>query len=338
MKAGEYGQFMMEKGSVAVPVWLLERLQTLNIAPEELGILILAMHRARILNEASGVQQGKDPWIGWALGKGWAVWEGEKERPRVAFTPLWNKLYQVWEEEEKDRAGASQTEAAKELNRQDFDYCSIIKELDKLKGSLSVTAREKQLIQELNIKYGWSTDFIITFYRLVFQRGLTQVRSYKPLAERLHRAGILTIDGLVRFMDEVDWISQKAAEIKKDYLGLYGMVTVTERELYVKWHVAWKLSHSVIARGARETVGAANASFKYLDRILEDWYRQGVSSLEDCEEILHKRQAEKDEQKLARAEKAKASEGFAQRPGRANRTEQRQEKGRESIWAGYEEE
>ena len=334
MKAGEYGNFIMKKGSLSVPVWLLERLQSLNIAPEELGPLLLAMHKAEDLNQTPDGRQGQDPWIGWALGKGWAVWSGTEAEPVIGFSPLWQKLYEIWEKEEADRAGAAENAAARKLSRQDFDYCAIIKELDKLKGSLSVTAREKQLIQELNLKYGWSTEFILTFYRLVFQRGLSQIKSYKPLAERLHRAGIFTIDGLVRFMDEVDWIRQKAEEIKKDYLGLYGLVTVTERELYVKWHVAWQLSHSIICRAARETVGAANASFKYLDRILEDWHQQGVASLEDCEEILRRRTAEKEERKAAREEKRQAARLSRPRQNRRSRPEKEPEN---NPWAGYEE-
>lgn len=319
---------MMEKGSVSVPVWLLERTQSLNIAPEELGLLILAMYRARTPNEG-----GKDPWIGWALSKGWAVWEGEKEAPKIAFTPLWNKLYEAWEEESRAREASAENAAAKELNRQDFDYCAIIKELDRLKGGLSVSIREKQFIQELNIKYGWSTEFILTFYRLVFQRGLTQIKSYRPLADSLHRAGVLTLEGLVRFMDDVDWVSQKALEIKRDYLGLYGMVKVGERDLYVKWHVTWRMSHGVIARAAKETVGAANASFKYLDRVLEDWHERGVTSLEDCEEIIRRREAEKEEQKAARAEKARA----VQERGQGARAGRRQAPERtDSVWSGYE--
>jgi DnaD/phage-associated family protein len=280
MTVGSYYEFMHQTGNVTIPVYLIDKLQALDISPEEMGYLVLALAKPK---------QESDPWTGWALSKGWAKWEGTGEARRIVFAPLWDKLYQLWQKEQSQAAAAQQAGQTKA----DFDFSRILKELDRLRGSLSVTTREQQLIQEFNLKYGWSTDFILTFFQLCFQRGLTQLRAYRPLATQINRTGIYTLEGLISFMDNVDWISQKATEIKKDYLGLYGLVTVTERDLYVKWNVHWQFSHTVILRAAQETVGANNASFKYLDKILEDWHLQGVTSLETAEKAIAQRTAQK---------------------------------------------
>ncbi len=346
MKAAEFGQFIQEKGHVAVSGWLLEKHQALNIGPDELGFLILALFQQQqdqraLTGQAQGQGQscpgdqaypeqeepGTNPWLGRALDKGWAKWRGEGAKRQIVFDPLWQRLYELWEEEEKEK---ERQERPQNAGKNDFDYCRIVKELDRLRGSLSITAREKQLIQEFNIKYGWSTDFILNFFRLCSQRDLGQMKNYKPLAAQIYRSGIYTLEGLASFMNEVDWIGRKAAEIKKDYLGLYGMVTVMERDFYVKWHVAWGLSHGLILRAARESVGAANATFKYIDSILESWHEQGINSLEACEEAIR---LWKEEKKAA----AKGSKGQdSPKTGKSNRRQAEKERG-SSLWSGYEE-
>ena len=330
---GEFWQFMRDKGQIEVPCLLMEKYQTLDIAPEELGYLLLAFFRQRQYdaeaarlsreepyNEKSA--EGEDPWIGWALEKGWAGWKGEGSERRVVFEPLWQKLYQVWKEELKERVA---DEILQSGFADGFDYSRVVKELDKLRGSLSVTVREKQLIQEFNLKYGWSTDFIINFFRLCGTRDLIQMKNYKPIAAQIHRGGIYTLDGLTSFMNEVDWTSKQAAEIKRDYLGLYGMVTVMERDYYVKWHITWRFSHAMIVRAARESAGAANATFKYIDTIMERWRDLGVDSLEACEEAIRSWNEEK--RKTGSTDNRRA-------PGRASRKKYEKERDA-SIWNGF---
>ncbi len=328
MKEGAYQQYLFEKGAVTIPLNLLEKLSSLDISPEELGYLVLAMGRCR-QDKALTVPgaAGKDPWTGWALDKGWARWQDAGEDRNLAFDPLWNKLYQLWEADQ----AASGPAAASARTGSGFDYSRIMKALDRMRGSLSVTIREQQMIQEMNIKYGWGTEFILAFFQLCFKRGLTQIKNYKPLAEQIHRAGIHTMEGLASFMDEVDWISRKASEIKKDYLGSYGMVTLMERELYVKWSQHWHMSHSVILRAAQESVGANNASFKYIDKVLEDWHEKGVDSLERAEQVI---QARTQEQQTQKAQKAAAASGLE--PKKKPAADQRLVERGNKNWAGVE--
>ena len=336
MPEAEFAEFLQEKGYVTISRWLLEKHQALDISPQELGYLLLAIyHHQKITSKddfkadlksgfktgsksdsksnsnsdfdadsnadskagyadyaetgASGGQprESKNPWIGWALENGWAVWSGEGEERQISFEPIWRKLYDLWSRERDIRISAKKAaNAGVNSDEKDFNYSKIVKELDRLRGGPSVTIRETQLIQELNLKYGWSSEFILSFFNLCAQRDLLRISSYSPLAARIHRAGIYTLEGLADFMSDVDWMGKKAAEIKKDYLGKYGMVTVIERDYYVKWNVTWGFSHGVIARAAEETVGAANASFRYVDIVLTRWRELGVKTLEDCEEAI----------------------------------------------------
>ncbi|MCL2120664.1 MAG: DnaD domain protein [Clostridiales bacterium] len=336
LQAAEFGQFLHEKGQISVPCWLLQKHQALDIPPEELGYLLLALYQQQRSREEDGAAFGEEaypakrnpgdnPWMGWALEKGWATWKGEGDKRKAVFDPLWHKLYQLWADEQ---ATASREANNSGLAAEGFDYSAIMKELDRLRGSLTVTVREKQLIQEFNIKYGWSTEFILNFFRLCFQRDLIQMKNYKPLAAQIHRSGIYTLEGLTAFMSEVDWIGKQAAEIKRDYLGLYGMVTLMERDYYVKWHITWRFGHALIVRAARESAGAANATFKYIDSIIERWHELGVDSLEASEEAIQNWHEEKKKQaKNRNSNSNRASGRNSQRTADKNRTE--------SPWEGF---
>jgi len=333
MTQADFNAYLQEKGHIAMPCFLLEKYQALDISPEELGYLLLALdQQRRDQAERAGSaeegaypdkkNQGDNPWIGWALEKGWAKWEGEGEGRRTGFAPLWRKLYQIWEKERKPD-GAEERPGS--VSAGEFDYSRIVKELDRLRGSLSVTVREKQLIQEFNLKYGWSTEFMLNFFRLCAQRDLIQMKNYKPLAAQIHRGGIYTLEGLASFMNEVDWIGKQAAEVKKDYLGLYGMVTVMERDYYVKWHITWRYSHALIVRAARESAGAANATFKYIDSIIARWHDLGAEDAEACEEAIRLWNEDK---------KKPAARGGAQPQGKTARRKTDKERG-PNLWSGF---
>ncbi|MDD4665470.1 MAG: DnaD domain protein [Clostridia bacterium] len=280
MRESEYLEWLATEGQVVVPLALLNNLQSLNLSPENLGYLILAMaHSKKILSSA---EIAKNPWIKWSLAEGWARWVREGEDKRISFVPLWNNLYYLWEKQQKAE-DISGTLAVK--RQSEFDYSKIIKWLDQTRGTLSVTFKEKQLLQEFNVRYGWSTDFILIFLQLCFERGQNTLQKYQPIAKKVYTNGVHTVDELVSFMNDLDWIQYKVSEVKK-CVGQYGGVTRPQREMYLKWHQLWKFSHEVIMRAAEETVRTNNPSFKYIEGILQDWQQKGVKNLQDAELAL----------------------------------------------------
>jgi DnaD/phage-associated family protein len=276
MEQESFSQFIFETGTAGVPVYLLEKMQQLNVSPECLGYLILALNKQKTGQSKEAL--AKDPWIRWALGEGWAIWVPKGTSHQISFSPLWNRLYQIWIQEQEKRpvmeAGA-------------FDYSKILKELDRMRGSLTVTLKEKQFIQELNLKYGWTTEFILMFFQLCFSRDMSQLKDYKTIAEKVYQGGLYTVDQLVSFMNEFDWTRKKVEEVKR-YLGQFGAVTIPQREMYVKWNQHWGIGHMLILRAAEESVRANNVSFKYLDKVLEDWRQKGVKDLAGAEEAIRR--------------------------------------------------
>lgn len=269
MGNADYAKWLMEGGQVIIPVQLLHKLQVLNIPPENLGYLVLALARSQ--EGLSSKEIAKDRWISWAIAEGWAIWEGKGDGKAVSFSPLWDKLYQVWQQSGKVGATA----------RGEFDYVKIVRWLDRVRGSVSVTLQDKQILQEFNLKYGWSTDFIIAFLELYFEKTNYRGKAYDRLAYKVYKNGIDTVNGLIDFMNRQDWTMHKVEEIKQ-YVGKGG-VTLGERELYLKWQNQWKLSHEVILKGAQNLTRTNRPSFNYLDKILEDWWQKGVKNAAEAE-------------------------------------------------------
>lgn len=278
MEPIRFAQQIQESGQVVIPRVLLEKMQYLGLTPENLGYLVLGIAKSQ--ENPAPEDAVRDLHLKWCLREGWASWEGTGDTRRVTFQPLWRRLYDNWSAE-------AQKEKRPEQDRTqvDFQYSKIIKWLDQVRGTLSVTIREKQVIQEFNLKYGWSTDFILIFLQLVFERGHNQVNTYQPIAKRIYENGIDTVDSLVAFINELDWVLYKVSEIKK-CIGQYGGGTRPQREMYLKWNREWRFGHELILRAADETVRTNSPSFKYIDGILKNWYDKGVQTIEQAEKAL----------------------------------------------------
>lgn len=289
MENPEYIQWLMGEGHLAVPNVLLQNMQSLNLSPENLGYLLLALSASQQSKPTEELAQNL--WIKWSLSEGWARWLQEGEQKKISFLPLWDRLYYIWEKQIIDAKGDKIVSCQQ---KGEFDYNKILKWLDQVRGTLSITFREKQVLQEFNLRYGWSTDFILIFLQLVFERGHTTLQTYQPIAKRVYENGIHTVEELISFMNELDWIQYKVLEVKK-CVGQYGGVTRPQREMYLKWQNQWKFGHEVIMRAAEETVRTNSPSFKYIDRILEDWSNKGVKNVSDAIKALQEHDRKKEQ-------------------------------------------
>lgn len=280
MTKTSFTEWLLEKGQVSIPYRLLESIELLNLPPENLGYLILGLSKCQYNHDEDELSRNK--WVKWCISEGWACWHVDGSDKKISFNPLWQRLYENY-------PGNSGTqESSRPAQQGDFNYGKILKWLDQTRGTLSVTMREKQVIQEFNLKYGWSTEFILIFLQLVFERGQNQLYSYLPLAKRVFESGINTVDGLVSFVNDYDWIQFKVAEVKK-CVGQYGGITKPQREMYLKWNKEWNFSHELIMRAAVETVRTNSPSFKYIDGILGNWHSQGVKDVKEAEKLLAQR-------------------------------------------------
>ena len=287
MSEAGFTKWLMDGGQVTIPNRLLQKIQILNLPPESLGYLILALGRSR--EEHDPERLVKDRWIMWAVSEGWASWEGKGPAKAVTFAPLWDKLYREWER------AAHKTQQP----REDFDYVKIVRWMDKMRGSMTVTLQDKQNLQEFNLKYGWSTDFIIAFLELYFERTNYRGKNYDRLAHKVYKNGVDTVSGLITFMNQQDWTNHKVEEIKQ-YIGK-SAVTLGEKEMYLKWQNQWKLSHELILKGAQALTRTNRPNFNYLDKILEDWWQKGIKEPTAAEELLKQKAPEMKPEALGKA-------------------------------------
>lgn len=280
-----FAHWLSQEGQLSVPMAIINHLTDIGLTTSDLGHLIVAWGKGQ--QKQSWTQLQGCSSVRWCISSGLAKWENKE----ISWLPLYNKLFEIHSKDSQLSQQPVETE-----KKGEFNYNRIIKWLDNRRGTLSATVKEKKVIQDFNLKFGWSTEFIISFLELCFERGQSNVWTYQNIAKRIFEAGINSIEELASFIDELDWLYHKVSEVKR-CIGQYGGVTQPQKEMYLKWSNSWGFSHDIIMRAGEETIRTNTPSFKYIDAILADWLAKGVKSLADAQKVLDIRGQEADTKK-----------------------------------------
>ena len=125
--------------------------------------------------------------------------------------------------------------------------------------------------------------------KALFEEGLTRGKSHlsylEAVARRWQSEGIRTLADVEHSRQEYrEATDQYAAVIS--YLNLGRRFTQAEIELLDKWYKTWGFPPEVILKACSTTVNISNPNFRYIDRVLSNWRRDGVVTLADAERTL----------------------------------------------------
>jgi len=93
--------------------------------------------------------------------------------------------------------------------------------------------------------------------------------------ERLHAQGVRTPEEARQYFDQVHRLNQALLPLF-EACGHKGTPTVGDRALYQKWR-DWGFGEEMLLLAAEQARGAAR-KMPYINKILEDWHREGVST------------------------------------------------------------
>jgi DnaD/phage-associated family protein len=181
----------------------------------------------------------------------------------------------------------------------------LIKELDNsaVKGMLQDI---EKLIgrplspKEMTLYLGWQKDFnfspelILLLIQYCVSRGKVDYRYIEKIAMAWHDSNIKDIEGAQTFIKrhEDKWIS-----IRKilTYLGIKnGDIMKPQEEILVKWLNVYKFPIEIIYKACDICFERLNrADFKYIDGILNSWFKDNIKSLEDVEKKDRKKLSHK---------------------------------------------
>ncbi len=130
-------------------------------------------------------------------------------------------------------------------------------------------------------KYGFSEEVMLALFEQGYKNGAVQHRNYLLAVADVWAANkVKTHNDLDSYYIKLDKLNALEKNIKKS-LKMHRSLSSFETDIIKRWAVEFCYGFDVINLALAETVKISNPSFKYVDKILEDWYKKGLETKED---------------------------------------------------------
>ena len=142
-------------------------------------------------------------------------------------------------------------------------------------------------------------DYILLLFSHCVKMGKKSLRYIEKLAVGLFDEGILAYDELDAHLTSIE----EAFKMEHQLRSLFGIgkraLTKKEKDAFENWVGKWKMPYALIERAFEITVeNTSGASVPYCSAVLENWYMNGYSTVEEVdaalEEYKHDKEMAKD--------------------------------------------
>ncbi len=141
-----------------------------------------------------------------------------------------------------------------------------------------LTPQDINLVVYLYDKLHFSSDLILHLYEYCIGKNKKKCEYIEKVAISWHKEGIDTIEKA----QEYNILFDSCFNAVNKVFSLGRMPMGPERDFIRKWS-AFKLPLELITEACNRTILNINkVDFKYTDRILENWYKAGISSIEEA--------------------------------------------------------
>ena len=172
-------------------------------------------------------------------------------------------------------------------------------------GTLLSSRMSEELDKWLN-DYGMESQLLLCLLELCFERNITSPQNITRLVKEIKEHGIASLEGLEQyfktFVDAKQILSPVHYGYDTELIELTRFLNIdmkaeARRQIYYKWRNDWGFTHEMIMKAGEMMSSRTNqGGLEYMDRILERWKKQQISTLEDVEkEIAAYRQAQSKE-------------------------------------------
>ena len=134
-------------------------------------------------------------------------------------------------------------------------------------------------------KYGFDEQVMIALFRLCFSKATLNHNYVATVAEGWHKNNVQTYSDLDSYFAKTEKLKLMYTSIKKK-LRLSRNLNVFEEAFVEKWHITYGYDMQVIDLALKQTVSKYSFSFEYLDKILTNWYQQGLKTTAQIEKYL----------------------------------------------------
>lgn len=150
-------------------------------------------------------------------------------------------------------------------------------------GRPALNDREIHDIVALYEQYGLSEEYIITLLHDLTSRSRTTIRALVNHAIKLHGFEIDTVEKLNTYFRDRDATGEWERLIRR-VLGIYGRaLTKSEKAAARRWCEDYEYDEPILTLAYDVTVkNTGRASVAYMEKLLEDWHRNGCRTAEAC--------------------------------------------------------
>lgn len=142
--------------------------------------------------------------------------------------------------------------------------------------------RDIDVFKSILSDYNLCPEVITMLVEYCISKNKPDIRYMEKVAQNWHEAGVKTPEDAGNLISEYDkkWVKYK--EILK-FLGKTGSdVTKPQEDMFNKWLYVYKFPTEVIQKACEICILKTNSTnLNYIDKILQDWHKKGVKTVED---------------------------------------------------------
>lgn len=170
-----------------------------------------------------------------------------------------------------------------------------------------LSTNERLKVLDWMSDYGITPDVIIrAFQYSVEQRGVKNISYTAAIIRSWYDKGIITIEKVDEELSKSDVRFTSYIKILK-FLGLNtNTIGDHSKNIINKWFDTWGFSLEIILKACENSANIPNPNLKYIDKILNDWYTNGIKTLADVEARLNTIKKDKSVQQNDSKKKAPA--------------------------------
>lgn len=187
------------------------------------------------------------------------------------------------------------TPLQQEALSKDMEIDQTIKRVAQLLGT-PVSQTHLQNILYFMCDIGFSSDLVITLYETAVNKGKKQPQYIEAIGIKWAEQGITTPE---EAREEAAAFSGRYALVARS-LGITRGFAPAEREIIDSWN-PYQFADSIIAEACKRTVlQTGDTNLQYVSKILQDWHKNNVISLDDikkCDESYKRQKQNKSEKK-----------------------------------------
>lgn len=135
-------------------------------------------------------------------------------------------------------------------------------------------------------KYGFSEEVMLMLFEQGYKNGAVQHRNYLlAVADSWKANNVKTYSELERYYTKLDKLNLLEKDIKRA-LKIRRSLSSYELDLIKRWSLEFNYDFNIINLALAETIKISNPSFKYVDKILEDWHSKGLKTVTDVKKSM----------------------------------------------------